>query len=135
MTFSRPAKLASALLVSTSFLFGCAADGGPAPAKGDPTASSSASDLSRRIERLASDEFEGRAPSTPGGQAASQYIADEMAAAGLSPMGENGTFFQSVELTAASVLPTSTMSISNGETQVLDGNTTDNAVFWKKRLD
>lgn len=135
MTFSRPAKLASALLVSTSFLFGCAADGGPTPVKGDPTASSSASDLSRRIERLASDEFEGRAPSTPGGQAASQYIADEMAAAGLSPMGENGTFFQSVELTAATVLPTSAMSISNGETQVLDGNTTDNAVFWTKRLD
>jgi len=57
-----------------------------------------------------------------------------MAAAGLSPKGENGTFFQSVELTAATVLPTSTMSIRNGDDQVLDGNTTDNAVFWTKRL-
>jgi len=134
MTFSKPAKLASAVLVSTSFLLVCAADG-PATPEGDPTASASASDLSRRIERLASDEFEGRAPSTPGGQAASQYIADEMAAAGLVPMGENGTYFQPVELTAATVLPSSTMSISNGDSQVLDGNTTENAVFWTKRLD
>jgi len=84
---------------------------------------------------LASDEFEGRAPSTPGGKAASQYIADEMAAAGLAPKGENGTFFQAVQLTAATVLPSSTMSIRNGDTQVLDGNSTENAVFWTKRLD
>ena len=134
MTFSKPAKLASALLVSTSFLLGCSADQAKTP-KGDLSATSSASDLSRRIERLASDEFEGRAPSTPGGQAASQYIADEMAEAGLSPMGENGTFFQTVELTAATVLPSSTMSISNGNTQALDGSKTENAVFWTKRLE
>ena len=134
MTFSKPAKLASTLLVSTSFLLGCSADQAKTP-KGDLSATSSASDLSRRIERLASDEFEGRAPSTPGGQAASQYIADEMAEAGLSPMGENGTFFQTVELTAATVLPSSTMSISNGNTQALDGSKTENAVFWTKRLE
>jgi len=57
-----------------------------------------------------------------------------MATAGLSPAGENGTFFQSVELTAATVLPTSTMTIDQGGAQVLDGNTTENAVFWTKRL-
>lgn len=134
MPYSTSVKLASSLLVSTAFLFGCAAEQSSEP-QGNLSATASASDLSRRIERLASDEFEGRAPSTPGGQAASQYIADEMAAAGLSPIGENGTFFQSVELTASTLLPTSRMSISNGDTQVLDGNSTENAVFWTKRLD
>jgi len=99
MTYSRPTKLALSLLATTAFLLGCTAES-PVSKSGDLSASSSAADLSRRIERLASDEFQGRAPSTPGGQAASQYIADEMAAAGLSPMGENGTFFQSVGLTA-----------------------------------
>jgi len=95
----------------------------------------SAADLGRRIERLASDDFEGRAPGTPGGQKASQYIADEMKAAGLVPMGENGSYFQPVELTAQTVLGSSTMSINDGETKILDGNNIENAVFWTKRLD
>lgn len=134
MTISTAAKLIPSLLASTAILLGCTANQAEAPTS-DLSATSSASDLSRRIEKLASDEFEGRAPSTPGGQAASQYIADEMAAAGLAPMGENGTFFQTVELTAATVLPTSTMSIRNGANEILDGSSTENAVFWTKRLD
>jgi len=134
MTISTTAKLASILLASSAILLGCTSEQ-PEPPKGDLSATSSASDLSRRIEKLSSDDFEGRAPSTPGGQAASQYIADEMAEAGLAPAGDKGTFFQTVELTAATVLPGSTMSISNGGVQVLDGNTTENAVFWTKRLD
>ena len=134
MTFFKRVKLTSILLVSSAFLLACSSENVSEPS-GDLSATASASDLSRRIERLASDEFEGRAPSTRGGKAASQYIADEMAAAGLEPMGENGTFFQAVELTAATVLPTSTLSIHNGDTLVLDGNSTENAVFWTKRLD
>jgi len=134
MTIFKHVKLASTLLVSSAFLLACSSEDTPT-AVGNLEASASTSDLSRRIERLASDEFEGRAPSTPGGKAASQYIADEMAAAGLAPKGENGTFFQAVQLTAATVLPSSTMSIRNGDTQVLDGNSTENAVFWTKRLD
>ena len=133
MTIYNPIKLASALLVSSALLLGCGSET-PSQSKGDLSATASASDISRRIEKLASDEFEGRAPSTPGGQAASQYIATEMKTAGLSPMGENGTYFQSVELTAATVLPTSVMSINDGDSQVLDGNSTENAVFWTKRL-
>jgi len=76
-----------------------------APAIKPPIAS--AGEIGRRIERLSSDEFEGRAPGTKGGQMASQYIADEMKAAGLIPMGENGTYFQQKT----------------------------NAVYWTKRLD
>ena len=126
-------KLASAMLVSSAMLLACTANE-PAPKSGNPEAAASAADLSRRIERLSSDEYEGRAPSTPGGKAASQYIADEMAAAGLSPSGESGTYFQPVELTAATVLPSSTMSISKDDALVLDGNNIENAVFWTKRL-
>ena len=123
-----------ALSASLIFIAGCEpAETPDVNAVKPPIAS--AADIGRRIERLASDEFEGRAPGTPGGQAASQYIADEMKAAGLAPMGENGTYFQPVELTAQTVLPTSSMSISKGEEQIIDGNSTENAVFWTKRLD
>ena len=135
MTYSKHAKLVSTLLISTSILIGCTS-GDDGAVKGNPSATATAVDISRRIERLASDEFEGRAPATPGGKAASQYIADEMAAAGLSPMGENGTFFQPVQLTSARVNPnTSTLSIGQNGADVVDGSTTENVVFWTKRLE
>jgi len=84
MTFFRHAKLTSTLLLSSALLIACSTEETPKTAA-NPDATASAADLSRRIEKLASDEFQGRAPSTPGGRAASQYIADEMKSAGLSP--------------------------------------------------
>ena len=95
----------------------------------------SAAEIGRRIERLSSDEFEGRAPGTPGGQAASQYIADEMKAAGLMPMGKNGTYFQPVRLTETEVQPSSNLTISQGDEIVMQADQTTNSVFWTKRLD
>ena len=123
------------LALSASMIFVTGCEPAVTPDTGTKPPVASAADIGRRIERLASDEFQGRAPGTPGGQAASQYIADEMKAAGLEPMGKNGTYFQSVELTAQTVLPSSTLSISNGEEDIFDGNSTENAVFWTKRLD
>jgi len=104
-----------------------------APATKPPIAS--AGEIGRRIERLSSDEFEGRAPGTKGGQMASQYIADEMKAAGLIPMGENGTYFQPVKLTEATALPTSTMSLSKDGKSFMNADQKTNAVYWTKRLD
>ena len=95
----------------------------------------SEADLRRRIETLAADDMEGRAPSTPGGQKASQYIADEMAAAGLEPMGENGTYFQAVELTESLVLPDSMVTISNNGAPLVQADQSTNMVAWTKRLD
>ena len=123
------------LALSASMIFVTGCEPAVTPDTGTKPPVASAADIGRRIERLSSDEFQGRAPGTPGGQAASQYIADEMKAAGLEPMGENSTYFQSVELTAQTVLPSSTLSISNGEDDIFDGNSTENAVFWTKRLD
>ncbi len=94
----------------------------------------SAADIGRRIERLASDEFQGRAPGTPGGQAASQYIADEMKAIGLMPMGKDGSYFQPVELTETVALPSSALTISNAQGPLIEADQSTNAVFWTKRL-
>lgn len=61
-----------------------------------------------------------------------------MKAAGLQPMGENGTYFQGVELTSATVMPSSTMSISKDGLEVMVSDmhdATDNSVYWSKRLD
>jgi len=133
MSFKTKMQLA-ALLVSTALFTACGI-GETDTTTNDPSATSSTIDIGRRIEKLASDDFQGRAPSTPGGQAASQYIADEMSEAGLAPAGENGTYFQAVELTAMTVLPTSSMSISDGGETIIDADQNSNSVFWTKRLD
>ncbi len=92
----------------------------------------SAADLGRRIEKLSSDELEGRAPSTPGGVAASQYIADEMKAAGMVPMGVNGTYFQPVTLTESQLLPSSSFEVRNGDQTIMQSDPS-NSVYWTKR--
>jgi aminopeptidase YwaD len=46
------------------------------------------------IRYLASDELEGRLPGTPGGQAASRYIAEQFRKLNLEPGGVAGTYFQ-----------------------------------------
>lgn len=95
----------------------------------------SAADLGRRIETLADDSFMGRAPGTDGGQMTLDYLAAEMAAAGLEPMGENGTYFQTVELAEATLDPSSRLTLSSGDEVLLDvdPSQTDDAVFWTKK--
>ena len=57
-----------------------------------------AADMMRHIERLASDEFQGRAPGTEGERLTINYIAEQLAARGAEPAGEGGTWFQPVRL-------------------------------------
>ena len=137
-TYSRTriaALMSSSIPVLFAFtLSACTTDQVDTEPKAKPPVASAA-ELGRRIERLASDEFEGRAPGTEGGQAASQYIADEMKAAGLKPMGVNGTYFQPVELTQATTLPSSSMTLSMAGKTILSADQKTNGVFWTKRLD
>ncbi|MHC4091761.1 MAG: M20/M25/M40 family metallo-hydrolase [Planctomycetota bacterium] len=50
------------------------------------------------IYYLASDELGGRGVGTPGIDRAAQYIADQFAASGIEPGGENGTYFQTFDI-------------------------------------
>jgi Zn-dependent M28 family amino/carboxypeptidase len=54
--------------------------------------------ISEHVRILASDEFEGRGPDTPGEQKAIAYIAKQFEAVGLEPGGDKGTWFQDVTL-------------------------------------
>ncbi len=55
-------------------------------------------DLRQRIALFAADEFEGRGPATPAGELAADWIAAEMHRIGLEPAGEEGGWFQKVEV-------------------------------------
>lgn len=56
-------------------------------------------------QTLASDEFEGRAPTTPGEEKTVNLLAERFGAAGLQP-GNNGSWFQEVPLVETSATPT-----------------------------
>ncbi|MCF6274194.1 MAG: M28 family metallopeptidase [Robiginitomaculum sp.] len=121
MTISKTLCLVTTALVITS----CAPSKPEMKTPEKP--SISAADIGRRIETLADDRFEGRAPGTKGGQMASQYIADEMKAAGIAPLGIEGTYFQPITLTETTVSDGSYMKI--GTTQYTAGK---DAVYWTK---
>ncbi|MGE0408225.1 MAG: M28 family metallopeptidase [Amphiplicatus sp.] len=73
-----------------------AAEAAPSPAiTGD--------DLRKHIETLASDAFEGRAPTTPGGKKARSYIAAEFARLGVEPLGED--YFQKAAMVEMTLDP------------------------------
>ncbi len=56
--------------------------------------------LKTNLSILASDEFEGRETGTRGEILASMYIAAEFAKYGLTPYGDNGTYFQNIKLSS-----------------------------------
>ncbi|NZA26175.1 M28 family peptidase [Luteimonas sp. SJ-92] len=58
----------------------------------------SADNLAGHLRILASDEFEGRAPDTPGEEKTVAYIGEQFAAAGLEPAGDDGGWTQAVTL-------------------------------------
>ncbi|MGB5720750.1 MAG: hypothetical protein WBM34_08655, partial [Woeseiaceae bacterium] len=77
--------------------------------------------LSEIVKVLASDEFEGRAPGTPGGRKTVSYLRDQFRSLGLEPGGLDGTFLQTVPLIRTQVGTPATLRFGIGEvTQTLE---------------
>jgi hypothetical protein len=83
------------LLLASAFGLALASCEQPAPPTGMDTIT--AEDLHTKIEILASDEFEGRAPSSPGEVKTINYLRDEFIKYGLEP-GNGDSWFQDVPL-------------------------------------
>ncbi|MCR5870296.1 M28 family metallopeptidase [Sphingomonas sp. J344] len=64
-------------------------------------------------QTLSSDEFEGRAPGTPGEEKTLAYLVDQFQKAGLQP-GNNGSWFQDVPLVAITAQNVSPLSFTGG---------------------
>src|SRR5689334_25384644 len=54
--------------------------------------------LLNEIKTLSSDDFEGRAPGTPGEEKTIAYLEQQFQQIGLAPGNPNGTYLQSVPL-------------------------------------
>ncbi len=57
-----------------------------------------AAELRRHVEILASDDFEGRLPGTPGGVKTVDYLVEAFRGAGLAPGNPDGSYLQAVPL-------------------------------------
>ena len=79
----------------------------------------STEDLLRHIKTLSSDEFEGRAPGTPGEEKTVNYLTDEFKKLGLKPGNPDGTYIQKVPLAGFTPEPTMSFNIG-GKTFKLD---------------
>ena len=62
------------------------------------TAAITAADLATRLYIFADDSMQGRLLATPGNVKGVEYIASEAKRMGLVPMGDNGSYFQTVNL-------------------------------------
>lgn len=60
---------------------------------------------------LASDEFGGRSPSSPGEDLTIQYLTEQFASLGLEPGGDNGTWVQEVPMVAITADPDMSLTI------------------------
>jgi hypothetical protein len=84
----------------------------------------SAKDVQKHISYLASEELGGRKPGEKGNQLAAEYIEKQFKSFGLLPAGENGTYFQTLNVLKA---------LSSGQKSSFDANI--NGIVLTGKLD
>ena len=115
-----------ALLFTTVLVSACSGKSAepPAPAAGQaarpaPLAVASMPKIEpqpilERIKELSADEFEGRAPGTPGEEKTVSYLVEEFKKLGLEPGNPDGTYIQKVPLVGISAKQTKPLTFSKG---------------------
>jgi Zn-dependent M28 family amino/carboxypeptidase len=86
----------------------------------------------RHIEILASDEFGGRAPASPGEQLTIDYLTDAFSNLGLEP-GNGDSYVQNVPLASVNAINKPELHISGGEGDDLDLTYIDDQVIWTRK--
>src|SRR2546423_856664 len=79
----------------------------PTPTSGPITAA----DLKTRLYIFADDSMQGRLLATAGNVKGVEYIANEVKRMGLEPMGDNGSYFQTVNLVERKFDPNTRLAV------------------------
>jgi len=127
------------LLATAFFLFlGCQFDPANAPKSSplpDPTrqaiASLSTNDILEHIKVLSSDEFEGRAPGTPGEDRTVNYLVNQFKELGLAPGNPDGSYIQNVPLVGFTAHPTISLVAAGEPLQLAFPQ---DAVIWSRHF-
>jgi Zn-dependent M28 family amino/carboxypeptidase len=113
-------------IVASTLLAACAADSGtgtvtaqlPPPLPDSAQAareSINADDLLRHVKVLASDEYEGRLPATPGEEKTVAYLTGEFKRLGLAPGNPDGSYVQKVPLVGIEGTPSMTLKVGRNK--------------------
>jgi Zn-dependent M28 family amino/carboxypeptidase len=90
---------------------GCSEPPPPPPPPGPAEDLITTESFVTHVKTLASDEFEGRAPATPGGQKTQDYLAKQLSDLGVAPGAPDGTYFQQVPIVESAVERTFVLSV------------------------
>ena len=72
-------------------------------------------DFREMVRTLSSDEFEGRAPGSPGGEKTVEYISAQFERIGLQPAGENNSWYQTVPMVQTTASNDTVLHLSGPE--------------------
>lgn len=116
----------SILLFSCGLFMGCKQN---PPLPGELSSAA----LEQHVAQLASDEFAGRKPFTPGEEKTVNYLAEQLKAMGLAP-GHGDSYFQDVPMVEIEAKPAEQMTIkaANGESWTLKGG--EDYTIYTERL-
>ncbi len=104
--------IASYLLLAVSLVLACAPGEGPDDGGLEAALTSiTTGQLSEHIQVLASDEFEGRLPGTPGEEKTIAYLVERFESIGLEP-GNAGSWLQEVPLVSITADPDTRLTIA-----------------------
>lgn len=96
----------------------------------------SASRILENIKTLSSDEYEGRAPASPGEILATSFIEAQFKKVGLKPGNPDGTYFQTVPMVGIKADSSAQLVFTDGARgKQVKLNFADDFVAWTKRLE
>lgn len=90
-------------------------------------------DFAFRVKALSDDRFGGRGPGTPSGEAAADWIANEMQRIGLKP-GNKGSYFQTVPSASIELDPQASKFEIKGKDGAVNLKSGDEVAFWTPRF-
>src|SRR5688500_4032381 len=100
--------------IATLFLAACATTPPQSATYGPGSQSIDPARLANHVRTLASDEFFGRGPATPGETRTVDYLVGQFRAAGVQPGGPNGSWYQEVPLIQSDIVGTPQLAFSVG---------------------
>jgi hypothetical protein len=98
--------------VSASVLAATLIAQSPEPARGVKYAQISATEMKEWLSYLASDELQGRQVFTEGYGLAASYVAEHLKSWGVKPLGDGGTYFETVRIRGYKITRNSSVTIA-----------------------
>ncbi len=129
MNFTRT----KSFLLATAVVFFAAPAFAQYPGHPTTTPDINAADLSARDKAISDDAFEGRGPGTKNGEAAAQWVADEMKRIGLKP-GYHGSYFQPVPAVNITLDAKKSNLVFNTAQGTINPKFPDEDVYWTPRF-